>query len=142
MENRPRHLHVLASWPTPKSAVIQDNRGSGEIVGNRLWRNGQDYSLDLATAVNWPTPQTRDYRSPDNPTGIRALRKRREGWTPNLNDVASWSTPTTNDATGTHGGGMTRSLRTDTHGMGGQLNPAFVEMLMGLPPGWTEVDEE
>ena len=46
-----------------------------------------------------------------------------------------FTTPCAADSTGTTGGANHRSLRTD---VAGQLNPEWVEWLMGFPPGWTE----
>lgn len=43
--------------------------------------------------------------------------------------------PCAADAEGTTGGGNHRSLRTD---VGGQLNPDWVEWMMGYPVGWTD----
>ena len=51
--------------------------------------------------------------------------------------VQMWATPTAADSTGTTGGGNSRSLRTD---VGGQLNPTWVEWLMGFPTGWTDLN--
>ena len=45
-----------------------------------------------------------------------------------------WPTPCASNAQGTHGGENGRSLRT---GGAGQLNPEWVEWLMGFPIGWT-----
>ena len=45
-----------------------------------------------------------------------------------------WTTPCAADAQGSHGGNNHRSLRTD---VAGQLNPTWVEWLMGFPIGWT-----
>lgn len=96
----------------------------------------------------WPTPQARDYRSGDDPAGKRAQRKRAQGWSPNLNDVVRlWPTPSASeDAAGTVNGKMQFML---THAAklsgpeatanGGQLNPQFVEWLMGFPIGWTDL---
>ena len=60
-----------------------------------------------------------------------------------------WATPNAADAVGSHGGGQGRSLRTDVHeyngGLsqcGGQLNPDWVEWLIGLPTGWTDIDAD
>ena len=82
--------------------------------------------------------------------------------------VRMWATPSSADCKGSHGGGQGRSLRTDIHEIkkmwptprqfmykdsttdrnkgnlgekvGGQLNPAWVEILMGYPLGWTDPD--
>jgi hypothetical protein len=81
-----------------------------------------------------------------------------------------WATPNAADAVGSHGGGQSRSLRTDIynwkrgmcptphamcyktpcqHGegganlqtaIGGQLNSTWVEWLMGFPEGWTDLN--
>jgi DNA (cytosine-5)-methyltransferase 1 len=48
-----------------------------------------------------------------------------------------WTTPCAADAQGSHGGNNHRSLRTD---VAGQLNPTWVEWLMGFPPGWTDLN--
>jgi hypothetical protein len=60
-----------------------------------------------------------------------------------------FATPSAADAVGSHGGGQGRSLRTDiaewkkqqnnlNDQIGGQLNPTWVEWLMGFPIGWTD----
>ena len=84
--------------------------------------------------------------------------------------VRMWATPTSADCKGSHGGGQGRSLRTDIHEIkkmwptpkrqnanggpcrhgdggldlqtaaNGTLNPAWVEILMGFPIGWTDID--
>lgn len=48
-----------------------------------------------------------------------------------------WTTPCAADAQGSHGGNNHRSLRTD---VAGQLNPMWVEWLMGFPLGWTDLN--
>ena len=48
-----------------------------------------------------------------------------------------WTTPCAADAQGSHGGNNHRSLRTD---VAGQLNPMWVEWLMGFPQGWTDLN--
>lgn len=56
---------------------------------------------------------------------------------PAANAVKLFTAPCAADAQGTHGGDNHRSLRTD---VAGQLNPTWVEWLMGFPPGWTELN--
>jgi len=86
------------------------------------------------TVALWPTPTSRDYKDgsaaacrnvPVNGLLGRAVHQDR-----------LLTTPTASDAVGTHGGGNSRSLRTDA---GGQLNPTWVEWLMGFPIGFTEL---
>ena len=55
----------------------------------------------------------------------------------NLKGVVMYTTPCAADAQGSHGGNNHRSLRTDVTG---QLNPTWVEWLMGFPIGWTELN--
>lgn len=45
----------------------------------------------------FPTPQARDYRSGNEEDSKNMQRKREEGWSPNLNDVVLWPTPTASD---------------------------------------------
>jgi len=97
----------------------------------------------------WSTPQARDFRSGDDPNGIRATRKREQGWSQNLNDqVKMWPTPTSRD----HKDGTAQSCaNVEENGLlgrvvhsvlgppnpTGSLNPQFVEWLMGYPIGHT-----
>ncbi len=79
-------------------------------------------------------------------------------------ECSLWATPASWDAVGSHGGGQGRSLRTDVRRwptprqfmhkdspedrgkgnlgevVGGQLNPMWVEWLMGFPIGWTALE--
>ena len=62
--------------------------------------------------ANYPTPMARDYRS-----GSVKHWERHQG-TRNLNDYIALEKN------------------------GGQLNPTWVELLMGYPAGWTDISEE
>jgi hypothetical protein len=71
--------------------------------------------IDLQTAVtHWPTPQARDHRTGQREESVRRARKEAMGWSPNLNDKAA---------------------------PGGQLNPTWVEWLMGYPSEWTVLED-
>ena len=57
--------------------------------------------------------------------------------------IRGWATPSATD--GTQGPDRKRWLRPDggrdlTTDVGGQLNPTWVEWLMGFPLGWTDLD--
>lgn len=107
---------LIRKWPTP--------RGSDGKKGGPNSRDSSG-SLHMASAaVRWATPTARDWKDgacaeADVPTngllGRQAVRSSLPGPT----------TPTD---------GVPTSSTAAPH----QLNPAFVEALMGLPPGWTD----
>jgi hypothetical protein len=95
-ENRPNHLHVIASmWPTP----------TADSASNRTGRYAQG-GLPLTAAVQmWPTPRATD---------------------------------------GGHSGPNQRDSKGKpalAGAVGGQLNPDWVDWLMGFPPGWSDIGE-
>jgi hypothetical protein len=112
----------------------------------------------------WATPQARDYFPPHKPEYIAKQKAKGHGMR-NLNDeVHLWPTPRANEETGgpsippNRQGGMalktavliwptpTASRRSglQSHGKNailGTLNPAWVEAMMGYPPGWTSLTD-
>lgn len=126
-----------ALWPTPNAT--DGRRGANRPDGRRglkltdcnleegpMWPTpcsadaGKGGRGDLYAALNdcgrqkgrvFPTPKARDWKNGDKPGDRRARAKRSGQWhSPDLNDVAA---------------------------PGGQLNPMWVEWLMGWPLGWT-----
>ena len=106
------------SWPTPRSCSAM----AATITPESVWNQKRFPNLETVVGRRmWPTPQARDYRSGDNPQGKRAQRKAAQGWSMNLNDaVRLWP----------------NCSPTETSG---QLNPTWVEWLMGFPAGWTDL---
>lgn len=119
--------------------------------------DGTKVTVGLPNAVvmlsnRWPTPQARDYRTGDPCDSARAMRKREEGWSPNLNDAVLWGTPKSSEYKGSSAHGTPGWARdVEKHNLKaqvmepnspGQLNPDWVECLMGLPVGWTDIDVE
>lgn len=84
------------------------------------------------------TPQARDFR-----TGQASRWEDKEHRSRNLNDqIAMYPTPTTDCVSGRtrkyNQGGTPLTAAVQENG-NGQLNPYWVEWLMGFPPGWTEI---
>jgi hypothetical protein len=105
-------------WPTPKA--MTGGKNSKRLERRKL--GGGQGGADLEeTVANWPTPQNRDFRS--GVSGAIAKKNSRP-----LSEVASQSflRARTTSQPGKNFSPPTR-----------QLNPRFVEMLMGLPLGWT-----
>ena len=87
----------------------------------------------------WPTPTARDHKGANS---MEHLKQPKEPGNQHhvgqlANAVKLYTTPCAADATGTTGGKNHRSLRTD---VAGQLNPMWVEWLMGFPIGWTDLN--
>jgi hypothetical protein len=99
--------------------------------------------LDLQTAVKiWPTTTSSMMTLQDMEQARYAGSDLRR---PKYHEVIP--TPTANDAknslTGSQRGRGTltaRLVETESE-ISGQLNPAWVEALMGFPPGWTELED-
>ena len=118
-------------WPTPKGSAANYGRPRDNDRG------------DLQAAVmRWPTPQARDHRTGEpHRVGDPA---RHGGW--NLNDwAAMWPTPQAHDSRPGHpervGRFGTEHGRNLNDEVGGQLNPTWVEWLMGYPAGWTDSED-
>lgn len=113
------------SWPTPHASCWT---GAG--------RAGRSGGPNLQTAAQYPTPKATRGTYQRNVNG--RIYMTLEGM------AKMWATPNAADGVGSHGGGQGRSLRTDVHSEnkagGGQLNPRWVEWLMGLPIGWTDLN--
>lgn len=120
-------------WPTPTRMDYAKER-----MRSTQQKTGSRRSLDLPSAVRlWPTPRANEYK--DTLKSVPPSRKKDPGKCNLTQRVAMklFTTPCAADAQGTHGGGNLRNLRTD---VAGQLNPPWVEWLMGFPPGWTDLN--
>lgn len=82
----------------------------GESTGMSAKRAATRAPDNLPTAVRmWPTPASRDYRAPNKPDGASRLSR----------------PPTSGEQL--------------PNAVGGVLNPEWVELLMGFPPGHTAI---
>lgn len=80
----------------------------------------------------FPTPRATEWKNPKGKTGNRTQEASdRAGWT--LSEVALLPMPTANrwDGLQSHGVNVVE----------GSLNSAWVEIVMGYPPGWTDLTE-
>ena len=86
----------------------------------------------------FPTPRANEYK--DTLQSVPPSRRKEPGKC-NLTQAIAleklYTTPCAADSQGSTGGNNHRSLRTD---VAGQLNPAWVEWLMGFPIGWTDLN--
>jgi len=144
-----------SAWPSPKSRNAQP---SGLEADKRRWEMYSTIDLNNAVLL-WPTPAARDWKSGKASEDTLAKNSRP------LNEVVeNWPTPQAQDggrgfdyntarrkAAGldrTSGGKIGDSLKhepallpdIEANGGTGQLNPDWVETLMGYPPGWTDSD--
>ncbi len=134
-------------WPTPDAAVANLGERPETVLKRREEQkqrhlNGNGFGLRLTTAVQmWPTPRQTD----GSHGGLVTPQKGRQGG--NLIEAVAkvmFPTPNSTDYKGpsTRSAGKERSQGNDDlpTRVGGQLNPMFVEWLMGFPIGWTDLD--
>ena len=150
---------AVKMWPTPRvsdteGAVVKNvemNNGSF----SRVNKKGVRWGVKLKDAVHhmekmWPTPTATTNgagKNPDNPRGIHQGNALATA-------VSMWPTPTTRDHKGEYIGGRIRNGKvsmdtldvavqhTDNQSKSsGQLNPTWVEWLMGYPEGWTDLKD-
>lgn len=108
-----------------RTNAVEDSEGFADIVK----RSGGSL---------WPTPTCRDYKGANTGSGLmRSDGKMRTDQLPNA--VKFWPTPREfmyKDSI------IDRNKSNLGEKVGGQLNPDWVECLMGFPVGWTDIDCE
>ena len=119
-ENRITNLTVQAVlWPTPNA---RDGSRGPESLKDGKRQSGHKGNENLEGAALWPTPTARDAGN------SRRTTVKKDSWTSN-------DGTTLTDASHLH-------EKMTTRGQDGldqvYLNPQFVELLMGLPIGWTD----
>jgi hypothetical protein len=111
--------------PTPVATLRGSRKGA---TFNSKSRRQTDRTLDLY-AKTFPTPTAQDYKR-------RGPNSRQRG----LSNIENFPTPTARDFRTPCEADMNRntpSLATIAYQTGGQLNPMWVEWLMGYPVEWT-----
>lgn len=144
-----------SSLPTPTADAAIGSVVTPEMA-DRFRAKGSSGSFVEAVAakVLWPTPTVVDM-------GRNKTLAEWDEWTEKMRDAhgngnghgrsldvevrrSMWPTPTAADGMGGPGRGANRqggdNLRTAVQDTPGQLNPTWVEWLMGLPLGWTDCE--
>lgn len=123
-----------AHEPGWKHIEIEDKSGNEPEHWNQRFydkKTGRVVQKGLTQIARmWPTPRATEWKNPKGKTGNRTEEaSNRAGWT--LSEVALLPTPTANrwDGLQSHGVNVVE----------GSLNPAWVEILLGFPPGWTDL---
>lgn len=132
----PNELSRMNYWPTPTVAMEAPNLGSNKVNGPR--------SLIQVAKEMWPTPDSsqRGTRSADLVKNGSTVRRRKSGQQRgiDLQTAVKFATPQARDWKGASGRSMKGEGSEDPSQIGGQLNPAWVEWLMGFPLGWTALN--
>lgn len=138
---RPTSANDGSAWLTPTvDDATSRTLGAGMIYETlsgtvrRKNTDGTSSNLGLRHMVNWKTLQARDWKG--------ASGRAYKGIASDLPSDVMWSTPNTVDAKGGNrlGEGQAQLCHQAAPQAGQSLNPDWVETLMGLPLGWTDLD--
>ena len=126
-------------WPTPMRMDYAKER-----MRSTQQKAGSRRSLDLPSAVRlWPTPRANEYK--DVLQSVPPSRQKDPGKC-NLTQAVAMdqmlATPCARDyRTGQRKRYENQARANNINDqVGGQLNPTWVEWLMGFPPGWTDLN--
>ena len=150
-----------SSWRTSQACLLG---GWAEYLAtfppSGTMRSGRCYRRQMSAhrtsekgSLSWPTPRAADYRGATKPSPVTA--KRVEEGKANLPEALqenrrTWPTPRASEWKGTgplgsksHGHRLKKKYLDATvqeaEQITGQLNPTWVEWLMGFPSGWTDL---
>jgi hypothetical protein len=141
------------SWKTPQCSLLEEEQELletlpkwGMTVNGLLWEQPMlmphTRETECGLSANWPTPVHSEARQ-----GLQIRREGKKGTQTSLSTaVLTWPTPRTKGMCGGSGSWDLLNKNTTVEearlmgaGNGGQLNPTWVEWLMGFPLGWTDL---
>jgi len=146
-----QQIVLRGMWPTPRTGKTTDEKSESWLARNA---KGDVSTPPLSLAVKWPTPQERDGKGVSQrfhlgdthgclPNAVLGGTKTRRTFpTPQTMDALTKIRPVTyrgnspriTSNRGIEGQAGLRDVA------GGQLNPDWVEWLMGWPIGWTALE--
>lgn len=132
-------------WPTPDASRANETESLETFEARQAalkaqGKNGNGCGTPLGVAVRqeWPTPtvsgnHNRKGASPESGDGLATAVQGRQLW------ATATATATARDSRSGKASAEThaRNARPLSEQVGDLLNPAWVELLMGFPPGWT-----
>ena len=127
--------------PTPTTQEIEHSQMELTETGRRKTKDKKSsHSVGLADTVKFPTPTVSDIF-----TGNLKSSQQKEGSTHSVTlpqMIQKFPTPTSRDwkDTGKNTNYQSKRMKNKLAGVvGGQLNPQWVDWLMGYPTGWTDL---
>jgi hypothetical protein len=143
-------------FPTPTTSDWKGGSGTVKEKDGKYYRQSDktgvkwgvklDALIEYQYRTTFPTPTASDHRGAAKPESVKTWEKRGHNLPEavQLDTVGKWPTPTTRDYKGMSGKGRQerKGNPKDTlpNAVGGQLNPTWVEWLMGFPIGWTDLN--
>ncbi len=118
---------AITIWPTPTAHLSKEGAYPAEFTRNTISLTAMAQPIE-----NWPTPTTAEAGKISNRPNKGQI---------GLSNHPSIQGECTREPLNKSRGGQQDQDRSSTIGKSqGQLNPAWVEQLMGLPLGWTDLD--
>lgn len=127
---------AVRMWPTPDSGVFNDGQTAKAWEARHQKESAKGYNgngggTPLAMAVRlpqWATPRKEGFDAGKHRGQADSLHSQ----------VKDWATPRASGTTLGGGSCQRKAMKARGADIQGKLNPAWVESLMGLPPGWTD----
>ena len=136
-------------WLTPRVLEVDESPENFRRRMNSKRPNDRkdgfgSLTMQVKALEKWPTPTTMDTITRSKESYLKVQNRPRQGKNlTKLGDIIYWPTPMSSEHKANrqtrenHQNGLTQAvLATET---GGQLNPTWVEWLMGWPLGWTDL---